>query len=78
MWLLGIELRTSRRAVSAQPLSHLSSPLALFLFSVYGYFSCTYVFVPHVCSVLRGQKRALDPLEPEIQTVVSHHVGAGH
>jgi hypothetical protein len=26
----------------------------------------------------RGQKRVLDPLKPELQMTVSHHVGAGN
>jgi hypothetical protein len=32
MWLLGFELRTFERADSSYPLSHLSSPINLFLF----------------------------------------------
>lgn len=42
------------------------------LFNMYWYFVCTYV------CVLRGQKRALNPLGLELQKVVSHHVGAGN
>jgi hypothetical protein len=34
-----------------------------------------YVCVPLVC---RSPKRALDPLELELQIVLSHHVGSGH
>lgn len=40
----------------------------------------TYLSVkPHICAwyVPGGQKRALDPLKLELQTIVSHHVGAG-
>ena len=33
-----------------------------------------YVCVLEACSARRGQKRALDPLELELQTVVSHRV----
>lgn len=36
-----------------------------------------YAGAPHVCSAHRGEKRALDPLELELQLVVSYHVGAG-
>ena len=31
----------------------------------------------HVPDLRGGQKRTFDPLELELQTVVSHHVGAG-
>lgn len=31
-----------------------------------------YEFTPHVCLVLRSQKRALDPLELELWVVVRH------
>jgi hypothetical protein len=45
MWLLGIELGTSGKAVSAlSPLSHLSSPLVLFV--------CLFVFF---CFVFQGK-----------------------
>ena len=36
-----------------------------------------YFYVPCACRAGRGQKRALDCLELELQTIVSHHVGAG-
>lgn len=36
-----------------------------------------YAGAPHVCSAHGGEKRALDPLEQELQLVVSYHVGAG-
>lgn len=36
-----------------------------------------YAGAPHVCRVHGGKKRALDPLELELQLVVSYHVGAG-
>ena len=47
---------------------------------VYGCFVCIYVCIPHVCvepacGVQRGE---LDPLELELQMVVSCHVGAGN
>lgn len=38
--------------------------------------SCMTVY--HVCIVLRGQKRVLDPLGLELNMVVSHYVGTGH
>lgn len=47
------------------------------------YFLCELVFYLHVCmhtvcmpDTYGGQKRASDPLEPQSQAVVSHHVGA--
>ena len=39
---------------------------------MYVYFACMYEFKPHVCLVLRSQKRALDPLELELWVVVRH------
>ena len=41
-----------------------------------GVFTIIYICAQHACSV--GQKRVLDPLELELQTVVSYHVGAGN
>jgi hypothetical protein len=40
---------------------------------------CLQVYLCTLCipGVLRGQKRAADPLECEFQTVVSFHVGSG-
>lgn len=37
----------------------------------------TCVCVPHRCSAYRGQKVRSDHHELEVQTVVSHHMGAG-
>jgi hypothetical protein len=34
--------------------------------------------VLHICSVHRDQKRVSDPLELELEKVVSQHVGAGN
>lgn len=31
----------------------------------------------HICSSHRSKKRMVDPLEPELQMVVSHDVGSG-
>lgn len=41
---------------------------------------CLYVCLYTVCmlSACGGQKRTSDPLEPELQMVVTHHVGAGN
>ena len=38
-------------------------------------FACVYICVPHVHE---GQKTVSGPLELELQTVVSSHVGAGN
>jgi hypothetical protein len=35
-----------------------------------------YVYAPCVPGVLRGQKKASDPLELELEMVVSYHFGA--
>lgn len=47
------------------------------LYYVYGCFTCTnvHVLVPHVCLVPAGD-RALDPVELELETVISCHVDA--
>lgn len=42
-----------------------------------GVFACLYVWAPRV-QCLGGQERALDPLDLELQIVVSVHVGAGN
>lgn len=45
--------------------------------NVFLFYECVFVgmnvFVLSVCLVLRGQKRASDLLEPQLQTVVSSH-----
>ena len=66
MWLLGIELRTSGRALSAL---NLCNPLKdLFLFYVY---VCVCVSVSHVTTgTLGGQKKAVDPMELKLQAAV--------
>ena len=48
------------------------------LFYVNGCVACIDTCVPHACSARGGQKRALDPLELELQKTVSFHVGAGN
>jgi hypothetical protein len=79
MWLLGFELLTFGRAVGCSyPLSHLPSPKNTILFlnlclyvSLLVYTSTTTWLQYH-----RGQKRAPDPQELELHTLVSCHVGA--
>lgn len=45
---------------------------------VYACFACVCLCVHRVCAFARGdQKRAFDPLEPELQMVVSPHMSAG-
>ena len=46
------------------------------VFNVYVLSTCMYVH--HVCAWCSGQKRGSDPLELEIQMVVSHFVAAGN
>lgn len=48
----------------------------LFLFYIYGYFSCLYVCVAHVCSTHRVQKRAVGLMELELQIASMLDVGA--
>lgn len=36
------------------------------------------VCAPHAFSVYGGQKKKLDPLDLELQMVLSHHMGAGN
>lgn len=38
--------------------------------------SITYVCSPHVCGIHGSQKRVMDPLRLELQTVMRCHVGA--
>ena len=38
--------------------------------------ACMYANILSVCSAHRGQKRASDPLEPELQMVLSCQTGA--
>ena len=45
---------------------------------MYGYLACMYSYVSRVPDTLRGQKRELDPLELELNMILSHHVGAGN
>lgn len=47
-----------------------------FCFYVYGFFGCKHMWVPHACLVSEIQKKASDPLELKLQTVVNCHVGA--
>lgn len=35
-----------------------------------------YMSVPHVCTAHGGQKKTSDPVELELQMVLSYHVGA--
>ena len=52
-----------------------------YLFYAYDYFACMYGCEPHVCMCVPGacgsQKMVSDPLELELQIVVSCHVSAG-
>ena len=52
--------------------------LKMFLFCAYGSFCLHDVCVPCAYSALRGQKRAMDPLELEFQVVLNCHVVAGN
>lgn len=56
--------------LSAEPSSPKSS---IYLFYVPGCFACKSVGLSFVCSNYRGQKRASEPLNLELQMAVSHH-----
>jgi hypothetical protein len=69
MWLLGFELRTFGRAVGCSyPLSHLTSPLFLFL-KIYLFIICKYTV-----AVFRHSRRGS---QISLGMVVSHHVVTG-
>ena len=87
-WLPEIELRSSRLGDNAFPLSHLASPEELFIgiSKIYIFFKI-YLFIcvsvcPYVCMCVpaghRDQKKAPDPLDPELQMVVNCHVSVGN
>lgn len=52
--------------------------LSSFLFLIYGYFACMYVYVPTtwVSGLWSHQKSAFDPLDLELQIFVSHQMSA--
>ena len=45
------------------------------MFSVFWSIVCMCIHVQCTCSALRGQKRALDSLDLDLQMVAIHHVG---
>jgi len=54
-------------------------PISLMIFIIFCMYECfahMYICVLHSCSVHRNHKRAMSPLELELLTVVSCHVGA--
>ena len=51
---------------------------SIFYFMCMAVLSALYVCEPCMSGACEDQKRALDPLELELQIVVSHHVDAGH
>lgn len=42
---------------------------------MYGCFVCMYVCIPRICQMPRGQQRASEPLELELQMFLSYQVG---
>lgn len=51
------------------------------LWSLCGHLTCMSIIVPYTCSTHGGQEGASEPQELELlelETVVSHHVGAGN
>lgn len=68
-WIAGIHYPASRSEVFI---------LKLYLLLLY---TCIHIFWKYrvfLLSAHRGQNQVQGPLEPELQIVVSHHVGAGH
>ena len=47
-------------------------------FHVYGCSACMHVYVPHTEAWCPSLKKASNPLDLKLSTVVSHHVGAGN
>lgn len=86
MWVLGIEPKPSGRQPVLINLWTLFPAPNFFLRVIHFYFMwmgifcflpVCYICVPHIYSSLKDQKRSLDPLELELETVVSFHVDAG-
>lgn len=50
----------------------------IYIYVIYMGVLPAYVITLHVCSAHGGQKRALNPLDRELQVVVTHHVGDGN
>lgn len=50
----------------------------IFLFYVYEFYVCMYVYITYVCVACGGQKNELVPLELELQTVMSCHMHTGN
>ena len=48
-----------------------------FIYLYVVYVSACHMYQVYVFGAFRGQKRVSDPLEMELQTIVSNHVGAG-
>jgi hypothetical protein len=82
MWLLGIELRTSGKAGRALDYCWATSPAHICLFLVillFIYMSVlpAYKSVYYLCAwCLWRPEKVSDLLELELQTIVSHHMGA--
>lgn len=86
LWVLRIKLRLSdllhRKHFNL--LRHLAGPTITYLLYIYLFFIYFYVFgcfaymygIPCVCCAHRSQKRDSDPLELELEVVVSPHVGS--
>lgn len=51
--------------------------LLIYLFLICECFACLYVYALCTCTSCRSQRRISDPLELDLQKVVSHQVDAG-
>ena len=57
-------------------LHYLTQCLQGYLWWLFNFILCIWVFCLHMCLYMPGQKKVSDLLELELQMVVSHHVGA--
>lgn len=81
-----IQLRSSHVITGTTLFRHASyqnHELKPHYFEIYFHFIIMFVLpacgsAHHMPGAYRSQKEALDPLEPELQKVVSHHIGAGN
>lgn len=68
-------LNWGTESADSQLCVYLTFTLKLFILNVYYVYACVYAWVcTRECRCHRGQKSVSDPLELELQAVLSHHV----
>jgi hypothetical protein len=71
-------LEEQQEHLITQPFYNPQRSIYLLLKIVVYRYTFVFIYVHYVCAgTYRGQKRASDVLELELQRVVSHHVGVG-